>query len=606
MTKKFNRFKFRLRYKWKRLCNIPKSVYLSLRFPFLYPRNRFSGLHYNSWKISNRMKDLYAESTKIKDDGSYQIEVVDRFKWIRYNILRFIHDYVLQVIFCIPTYTELDAMDKGWRNCFGIQMCKEIKTALLAAGGRKLLRSYRIMQIKEKFGCYDEETEVLTKSGFKYFKDLDPADEIATLNSKGELEYNIPTNYISNYYNGLMYVLQNRGVDIKVTPNHNLYVAKGSYFYHAQNNRKVEHPFELTTPDTYFGKDKRFKKGCVWHGMIPNDMFTIPDYNYINKGISKKGLVYDRHYTIKGKDFPIIPFLRFLGFYVAEGYSSCFNGNGSDIRIAFNPYKEEDLVKDLTEGIGFSPKIYPNGLASFSFAPLAVWLRENCGHLAQNKKVPDFIKDLDSLYIQEFLKYLFIGDGHQAKTSNILTTSKKLKDDVCELLLKCGYSFRVYERKKRKKNLSTINNKVIHSKLKVYEINWLKNTYVEIETSKTKEIKNFKETWEQYSGYVFCVTIKNHIIYVRRNGKGYWCGNSLCWYDGGAPEDVNKIIQKYEFISFRTCIDCGEPAAGYTEGWIEPYCDKCAEKRGVELRKFGTEDNTWYGYYQFISNKKED
>ena len=152
MTKKFNRFKFRLRYKWKRLCNTPKSVYLSLRFPFLYPRNRFSGLHYNNWKIRNRMMDLYAESTKIKDDGSYQIEVVDRFKWIRYNILRFIHDDVLQVIFCIPTYTELDDMDKGWRKCFGIQMCKEIKAALLSAGGRKLLRSYRISQIKEKFG----------------------------------------------------------------------------------------------------------------------------------------------------------------------------------------------------------------------------------------------------------------------------------------------------------------------------------------------------------------------------------------------------------------------------------------------------------------------
>ncbi|MHA1471409.1 MAG: hypothetical protein ACTSSP_12765, partial [Candidatus Asgardarchaeia archaeon] len=29
-----------------------------------------------------------------------------------------------------------------------------------------------------------------------------------------------------------------------------------------------------------------------------------------------------------------------------------------------------------------------------------------------------------------------------------------------------------------------------------------------------------------YNGLIYCVNVKNHIIYVRRNGKAYWCGNS--------------------------------------------------------------------------------
>lgn len=149
---KWKMFKGRLRFKWKMFCNIPRSVYLSLRFPFLYPRNRFTGLHYNNWRIIDKMKDLYAESTKIVNDGSYHTEITNKFKWFRYKMLKFWHDKVLQVMFWIPTFNELDSMDKGWRRCFGIQMCKEIKDALLAAGGRKLLRKYRIMQIKEKFG----------------------------------------------------------------------------------------------------------------------------------------------------------------------------------------------------------------------------------------------------------------------------------------------------------------------------------------------------------------------------------------------------------------------------------------------------------------------
>jgi SpoVK/Ycf46/Vps4 family AAA+-type ATPase len=33
------------------------------------------------------------------------------------------------------------------------------------------------------------------------------------------------------------------------------------------------------------------------------------------------------------------------------------------------------------------------------------------------------------------------------------------------------------------------------------------------------------ENWEDYSGTVWCVTVPNHIIYVRRNGKPVWCGN---------------------------------------------------------------------------------
>lgn len=47
------------------------------------------------------------------------------------------------------TYTELDAMESGWRKAFGIQMCEEIRQELIKFN---FLYKYRIMQIKEKFG----------------------------------------------------------------------------------------------------------------------------------------------------------------------------------------------------------------------------------------------------------------------------------------------------------------------------------------------------------------------------------------------------------------------------------------------------------------------
>lgn len=51
----------------------------------------------------------------------------------------------------------------------------------------------------------------------------------------------------------------------------------------------------------------------------------------------------------------------------------------------------------------------------------------------------------------------------------------------------------------------------------------------------------------------------------------------LRWYDNGHSEKVGDIIEKYEELSERTCIDCGEPAKYMSLGWICPYCTSCAE-----------------------------
>ena len=47
----------------KKIINIFNSIILCLRFPFLYTRNRFTGLHYNNWEINkfltNSRKSAY-------------------------------------------------------------------------------------------------------------------------------------------------------------------------------------------------------------------------------------------------------------------------------------------------------------------------------------------------------------------------------------------------------------------------------------------------------------------------------------------------------------------------------------------------------------------
>lgn len=402
----------------------------------------------------------------------------------------------------------------------------------------KRIRKWARMGVcgKEKWGCFTESAEILTKDGWKNIKDITMEDEVATLKDGEYLEYNRPTDIIHYHYEGKMYKLVNRGLDILVTPNHNLYVSKGSYF---KNGEKRCHPFELTTPDTYFGQDKRFKKDVKWDGKTPEEFFVIPATEKIVK-VNRKSKPYTRIDHYSEVRIEMKPFLKFLGFYVAEGFTY-----KTTINIAHNPYTETELAKSLISNMGFIPHTNkPNSFKYFSQPLLREWITNNCGRGAENKKVPSFIKELDKESIRLFLEYLYIGDGHQAKTSNILTTtSKQLSDDVCELILKCGDTFRVRIRDRHKTSIIKESGHKIISKKPSYEINWMKNKEVEIETSKVRHglIKNFTEEWVDYDGEVYCCTVPNHIIYVRQNGKGYWCGNCyrdeyLTFWNGGLAQ----------------------------------------------------------------------
>lgn len=442
-----------------------------------------------------------------------------------------------------------------------------------------------IEQVKEKFGCYDKETEVLTNKGWKYFSDVQYDDYIMCLED-GYIKYRKPTDIIKYHYNGKMYHLVNRGVDIMVTPNHNLYISKGSYFNHKKNNLKREYDYELATPDKYFLKNKKFlKKGGIWEATINENIISISNIN--KKWETYKGSSKYRAYTIKGHDFEIIPFLKFLGFYVAEGYS---NSKRGEISITYNPYDEEDLICNLLNECNITYANSTPGIKKIYSVTLATWLCENCGHLAYNKKCPQFIKNLPKEYIKIFLEYLYIGDGHKNKTSNILTTtSKLLSDDVQELLLKAGYAFRAYKPRKRK----IIEDKKIQSKHIVYEVNWLKNPESKIDMSKAKKNKSYIERYEDYDDYVYCVTVPKHIIYVRRNGKGYWCGNSLRFYVNFETEELSKLIEDAECDSWETCELCGSKEhIGHTTGWVMTICHDCIKKNAVGRKN----DRMWIDY----------
>jgi len=438
-----------------------------------------------------------------------------------------------------------------------------------------------INQVKEKFGCYDYETEVLTNNGWKYFKDITKNDKIATLKDGKFLEYQHPLNIVNYDYNGKMYKLQTRSIDLLVTPNHKLYVAQPDKLdgnnYHPY--KRTAQPFHLETYENLYLKNKKFKKNVEWEGRESKSI-TIPGYEYSNH---MKVVNSIRTYKIKDKTFILDDFLDFLGWYIAEGCSDYKRGT---ISIACNNTDggaERERISKVITKLGYSIKITQKDRRALVFkiynAQLARWLLKNCGHLAPNKKIPNFIKDLSSRQIRILLNSLYLGDGYQAKTSHRLTTvSKQLSDDVQELILKCGDTFREYNYPPSK-DIYLKNGKLIHSNNKRYDINWMKLKYCN--TQDKGLAKSSFEGLIDYLGKVYCVEVPNHIIYIRRNGKGVWCGNSLRFYYDGGDETIFGMVWLGENLSYKICEECGSTnkVSQSKKGWIRTLCEKCGKKK---------------------------
>ena len=95
------------------------------------------------------------------------------------------------------------------------------------------------------------------------------------------------------------------------------------------------------------------------------------------------------------------------------------------------------------------------------------------------------------------------------------------------------------------------------------------------------ELDAMPDGWRKAFGIPMCKEIKNELkkynyLYKYRIMQIKEKFGTLRWYDNGSPNGrVYEIINKYEDISYHTCIVCGEPATKISKGWISPYCDNC-------------------------------
>ncbi len=354
--------------------------------------------------------------------------------------------------------------------------------------------------------CFSDDTETLTKSGWKLLRDVHKNDLIATRNSEGLLEWQHPTETFEYDWNGILLNFVARGFDLLVTPNHNMFVRRYPKLIKRLNELRMPQKSHIKINDEWQLVEAQhlFNEGGFarqkWQMSKEVDWVGVKKIWYELPRIQKRKFASNEphHFEIINMNL----WLEFLGWYVAEGNTAGKNNKKYSTTITQLKEKGRYLLKKLFQKLEWDVKFYKEKSFTIFGGELAQHLDDICGVGAKNKKVPDFIKDLSKAQISIFLNAILEGDGSKDKRNENRdweaygTISDKLKDDLQELFLKVGWGS-----KKNGRGLS-------------------------LSLSQNTPTINERPIEVKYKGKVYCIEVPNHVFLVRRNGKIIFSGNS--------------------------------------------------------------------------------
>ncbi len=342
--------------------------------------------------------------------------------------------------------------------------------------------------------CYDEETEVLTKRGWQYFKNITKEDKIFSLNPKTkETEWVEILLYFKRLYNGEMVHFYNRNLDCLVTPEHEM-------VYLNKSNQEIK---RCKAIDFTMGKGAFFR-GCKNNN---NPIKTI---------------------NINGLTINFNLFCEFMGYWLSDGSTI----RKSQICIAQQNDNRINIINCI-EQIGFK--------VSFNKDKINFYSKEFCSYLKQFKTayykyIPYEIKQSSKEQIKIFLNAFISCDGYIKKPKSFIgnrgnifipkndermyfTTSPQMASDLGELILKIG--------KRPSYRINKCKNKIVEFKNGSYKLNY---DLIVVSECQSLTATQFNKELIDYHGYVYDVTLsKNAIMYIRRNGKCFWGSNCRCF-----------------------------------------------------------------------------
>lgn len=327
--------------------------------------------------------------------------------------------------------------------------------------------------------CFDSDTEVLTNHGWQLWSEIEGQELFVTRSPGGRIEYQAAQRVVHAQYEGDMVSVQLHHVDALVTPNHRIYA------------------------------EQRVKGGYLPAGTVEVTELSKRCYRLQLGGGNWSGHDGSPEWG------------RLLGFFIGDGSWSGDSGPKFHLR------RERKIVflRKIVAEAGFGLNEGSDGHFNLNGGnPALRQLLRLCYDGQRDKRIP---RDVLLSWSREALEGVYQGllesDGHVAESGKetYSTTSYALAGDIQELMLKIGRAATVSPWSKSEDSPHGYPNAKPVWRVALYQ-----DRNMRPRVGQTTEERKRQISLQPYDGMVHCVTVPNGTLYVRRNGKPRWCGNS--------------------------------------------------------------------------------
>ncbi len=348
--------------------------------------------------------------------------------------------------------------------------------------------------------CFSLDTELLTEEGWRLVGEVEVGDCVYTRTRTGRAEYR-PVAALNRTETREAVAFCGKSIDLLVTQNHRMLV------------------------HDWAGRQK-FVCARDFVG-LPNKAWSIPltsDW----RGACPTHI----------SGLPATAYMRLLGWYISEGSQN----TGGTLGIAqgdANPENCATIEADLAAAQitwkrhGSTYSLHSKGMAVAFKEEFRAFGR------CDEKVLPGHVLGLSSDLLEELLDTLMRGDGHVFTNGHreYYTTSKALADQV-----------QIIAQKLRVRATVSLKKQQLGGQIRGRQIVGVKPLYVvSINRKPTIQVRKMSVEFVSFGmpQEFACVNVPpHHTLYVRRNGKAVWCGNS----DIPLPDMTEKSLRMQDTL----------------------------------------------------------
>ena len=345
------------------------------------------------------------------------------------------------------------------------------------------------MQIGDKL-CYTEDTEVLTASGWKSIGDITEEDACYTLTEDEKIELHRPTHIHAYPSADQLFLLRSPHADLSVT------VA------HSQVTR-AEGKIKLIPSSELVGKTFQLVKTGLW------DTEDSPQWD---------------------------AWCALQGIYATKGYARPIVLTGNEFERCVEIFLrarilEQDMewLKEVISGVGLADKDYKIQDEALVIRDPSIYTEfVKLGDISERRLDPR-VFEMSARQANIVIDSILKASGHQIGSSGTdlcIVFSRGLADDLQRLALHAGYSANI--------SVHTVKRPQF---AKRYIIRFLKKRLYPVINSLRSSVKTQTRIIDS-NVPVYGVTIPNHTLYVRVNGKTIWSGNSGRYGNKGVVSEI--------------------------------------------------------------------